>query len=102
MPLDTTSRMLAPFLDRLTDEELETYGWQLPVAGFGEAGQRRLKGATVMVSRIGGLGGVVAQQLAAAGIGRLVLAHGGNLRVQRGVVRQQVADGANVRHGGPF
>ena len=64
----------------LTDEERETYGWQLPVAGFGEAGQRRLKGASVLVSRIGGLGGVVAQQLAAAGVGRLVLAHGGNLR----------------------
>lgn len=67
-------------LPELTPVELATYSWQLPVAGFGELGQRRLKGATVLISRIGGLGGVVAQQLAAAGIGRLVLAHGGDLR----------------------
>ena len=43
-------------------------------------GKPRLKGATVMISRIGGLGGLVAFELAAAGVGRLVLAHGGNLK----------------------
>lgn len=64
----------------LTAEELATYDWQFPVAGFGEAGQRRLKGASVLISRIGGLGGTVALQLAAAGVGRLILAHGGNLK----------------------
>jgi len=58
-------------------DEQETYAWQMDVTGLGEAAQRRLKAATVMVSRVGGLGGVVAMQLAAAGIGRLVLAHGG-------------------------
>lgn len=67
-------------MPELTDFERETYGWQLPIHGFGEEGQRRLKGATVLISRIGGLGGVVAQQLAAAGVGRLILAHGGTLR----------------------
>ena len=45
----------------------------------GEAGQERLKASTALVSRCGGLGGCVAQSLAAAGIGRLVLAHGGLL-----------------------
>ena len=35
---------------------------------------------TVMISRVGGLGGLVAYELAAAGVGRLVLAHGGNLK----------------------
>ncbi len=64
----------------LTHEEKATYEWQLPVRGFGEAGQRRLKGATALVSRLGGLGGPLAQQLAAAGLGKLVLAHGGNLK----------------------
>lgn len=64
----------------LTPEELATYEWQFPVAGFGIQGQRRLKGASVLVSRVGGLGGMVAFQLAAAGVGRLILAHGGNLR----------------------
>lgn len=54
--------------------------WQIPVEGFGELGQRRLKAATVLISRVGGLGGMVALELAAAGIGRLVLAHGGDLK----------------------
>jgi molybdopterin-synthase adenylyltransferase len=64
----------------LTDEERAVYEWQLWVADFGVAGQERLKGASVLVSRVGGVGGTVAYQLAAAGVGRLVLAHAGNLR----------------------
>jgi molybdopterin-synthase adenylyltransferase len=64
----------------LTDAERSVYEWQLWVAGFGEAGQERLKGASVLVSRCGGVGGVVAYQLAAAGVGRLVLAHAGEVR----------------------
>ena len=67
-------------LPELTDVEREVYSWQMTVAGFGEEGQRRLKAATVMVSRVGGLGGLVAYELAAAGVGRLVLAHGGMLK----------------------
>jgi molybdopterin/thiamine biosynthesis adenylyltransferase len=50
------------------------------VPGFGEGGQQRLKGATVLVSRVGGLGGAVAYNLAAAGVGHLILAHAGNIR----------------------
>ncbi|MEY2786981.1 MAG: Molybdopterin-synthase adenylyltransferase, partial [Verrucomicrobiota bacterium] len=69
-----------PSAPELTEDEIEAYGWQIPVGGFGEAAQRRLKGASVLVSRVGGLGGMVAFELAAAGVGRLVLAHGGNLR----------------------
>lgn len=61
-------------------DELARYAWQLTVPGFGEAGQRRLKAATVLVSRIGGVGGTAALQLAAAGVGRLILAHAGMLR----------------------
>lgn len=72
--------MMDGLMPELTDFERETYGWQLPIAGFGEEGQRRLKGSTVLISRVGGLGGVVAQQLAAAGVGHLILAHGGELR----------------------
>lgn len=68
-------------LPELSAEERSRYEWQLWVRDFGEAGQRRLKGATVLVSRIGGVGGAAALQLAAAGIGRLVLAHAGNLRL---------------------
>jgi molybdopterin/thiamine biosynthesis adenylyltransferase len=64
----------------LTDAERAVYEWQMWVPGFGEAGQERLKGASVLVSRVGGVGGLVAYELAAAGVGKLVLAHAGNLR----------------------
>ncbi|MBL7076807.1 MAG: HesA/MoeB/ThiF family protein [Kiritimatiellae bacterium] len=63
----------------LNREELATYEWQLDVPGFGEAGQQKLKDATVLVSRVGGLGSVVAYELAAAGVGRLILAHAGDI-----------------------
>ena len=63
----------------LTDAERAVYEWQLDVPGFGEAGQKKLKDATVLVSRAGGLGSVVAYELAAAGIGRLILAHAGDI-----------------------
>lgn len=64
----------------LTDQERATYQWQMWVEGFGEVGQEKLKNASVMVSRVGGVGSVVAYELAAAGIGKLVLAHAGNVK----------------------
>lgn len=64
----------------LNDEERAVYEWQMWTPGFGESGQQRLKAATVLISRVGGLGGVVAQSLAAAGVGRMILAHAGNVR----------------------
>lgn len=68
-------------LPALDDEDRARYAWQMTVEGVGEEGQRRLRGATVMISRVGGVGGCVAQQLAAAGVGRLILLHGGELRI---------------------
>src|SRR5688572_11045547 len=50
------------------------------VSGFGDEGQRKVKRATVLVSRAGGVGGALAFQLAAAGVGRIILAHAGNLK----------------------
>ena len=67
-------------LPELSDIEREIYSWQTTVESFGEEGQRKLKNASVMVSRIGGLGGLVAYELAAAGVGKLILAHGGDLK----------------------
>lgn len=64
----------------LTDLERQVYEWQMWVSGFGEEGQRRLKGASVLVSRVGGVGGAVALELAAAGVGKIILAHAGNLK----------------------
>ena len=42
-------------------------------------GQRRLKGATALVSRAGGMGGPAAQALVMAGVGRVIIAHGGDV-----------------------
>lgn len=66
-----------PPADALTEIEAATYEWQMWSPGFGEQGQRRLKNSTVLISRCGGLGSVVAYELAAAGVGHLVIAHGG-------------------------
>lgn len=68
-------------LPELTAEEQRRYEWQMWVRDFGVEGQRRLKASTVFISRIGGVGGTVAMQLAAAGVGRLILAHAGDLRL---------------------
>lgn len=67
-------------LPQLTNEERAIYEWQMWVPGFGEEGQRKLKASSVLISRVGGLGGMVAYELAAAGVGKLVLAHAGNLK----------------------
>lgn len=64
----------------LTPDERSTYEWQMWSPGMGEAGQQALKSATVLITRVGGLGGLVAYELAAAGVGRLVLAHAGNIK----------------------
>ena len=64
----------------LTDLDRAIYEWQLDVPGFGEEGQASLRGSTALVSRAGGLGGPLAFSLAAAGIGKLLIAHGGELR----------------------
>ena len=67
--------------DSLTPEERETYEWQMWVPGVGDAGQRKLKAASVLVTRAGGLGGLAAYELAAAGVGRIVLAHAGLIKL---------------------
>ena len=67
-------------MEKLTKEELATYEWQLDVPEHGIEGQERLKNSTVLVSRCGGLGSVVAYELAAAGVGTLILAHAGNVK----------------------
>jgi molybdopterin/thiamine biosynthesis adenylyltransferase len=67
-------------LPELTADERAAYEWQMWVPGVGESGQRRLKTATVLVSRVGGVGGAAAYELAAAGVGRIILAHAGNIK----------------------
>ena len=65
---------------QLSDQERAIYEWQMWLPDLGEEGQEKLKNASVMVSRVGGVGSVVAYELAAAGVGKLVLAHAGNVK----------------------
>lgn len=64
----------------LSKEEIVRYEWQMLVPGFGHEGQEKLKAASVLVSRCGGVGSLVAYQLAAAGIGTIIVAHGGHVK----------------------
>jgi molybdopterin-synthase adenylyltransferase len=65
----------------LTPTELERYRRQIMLPGFGEESQQRLKNATVLVTGVGGLGATAALYLAVAGVGRLILLRGGELRL---------------------
>ncbi|HHH76738.1 MAG TPA: HesA/MoeB/ThiF family protein, partial [Phycisphaerae bacterium] len=65
---------------KLTDDDRARYEWQMWHKDFGEAGQEKLKNATVLISRVGGVGSVVAYELAAAGVGKILLGHGGNIK----------------------
>lgn len=55
-------------------KELERYSRQLGLDGWGEAGQEKLKSSTVFVAGAGGLGSPACLYLAAAGVGRIVVA----------------------------
>ncbi|MHB8865136.1 MAG: HesA/MoeB/ThiF family protein [Pirellulaceae bacterium] len=63
----------------LSPEEWERYARQLGPGVLTPQGQVRLKQSTVFVTRAGGMGGPAALMLAMAGIGRLVIAHSGQL-----------------------
>lgn len=58
----------------MNDAQLLRYSRQIMLPGLGIEGQERLRSASVLVVGLGGLGSPVAMYLAAAGIGRLVLA----------------------------
>jgi molybdopterin-synthase adenylyltransferase len=73
----------------------ERYARQLRLDGFGDEGQARLRQASVLVSRVGGVGGTIAALLAQAGIGRLVLAHGGRIEPEH-LNRMQLATPQDV------
>lgn len=72
-------------LPDLTQEELLRYSRHLLLPDIGLAGQRKLKGASVLVVGSGGLGSPIALYLAAAGIGRI------------GLVDYDVVDGSNLQ-----
>jgi molybdopterin/thiamine biosynthesis adenylyltransferase len=63
----------------LLPEEIERYARQIGPGVLTAEGQSRLKGSTALVSRTGGMGGPAAMALVMAGVGRVIIAHGGRL-----------------------
>lgn len=63
----------------LNAEELERYIRQIGPGVLTEEGQQRLKGSTALVTRVGGMGGPAALMLAMGGVGRVIIAHGGEM-----------------------
>ncbi len=66
-------------LPELSEAERQRYARQIGPGVLTDTGQRRLKAARVLVTRVGGMGGPAALMLTMAGVGRIVIAHGGNL-----------------------
>jgi molybdopterin-synthase adenylyltransferase len=66
-------------LSFLSAGERQRYDRQIGPGVLSAEGQRRLKSSAALVTRVGGVGGPAALALAMAGIGKLVIAHGGLL-----------------------
>tara|TARA_R110002110_G_scaffold91264_2_gene237654 strand:- start:280829 stop:281590 length:762 start_codon:yes stop_codon:yes gene_type:complete len=82
----------------LTDEQLLRYNRQIMMHDFDVAGQERLARASVLIVGLGGLGSAASMYLAAAGVGRLLLADGDTVELsnlQRQIVHQQQSLGSN-------
>lgn len=63
----------------LSSEELTRYARQIGPGVFSAEGQLRLKNSTALVTRAGGMGGPAALALVMAGVGRVIIAHGGQM-----------------------
>jgi adenylyltransferase/sulfurtransferase len=64
-----------------TPEQLERYARNLVLPGWGEEAQRKLQDARVLVIGAGGLGSPCLFQLAAVGIGHLILVEGDDIEL---------------------
>jgi len=58
---------------KLSEDELQRYKRQMMMAGWGEEGQKKLKGSTVFMVGAGGLGCPLSIYLSVAGVGRIIL-----------------------------
>jgi molybdopterin/thiamine biosynthesis adenylyltransferase len=67
--------------ERLSDDDVQRYSRHLILDGVGEAGQRRLASARVLVVGAGALGSPVIQYLAAAGAGEIEVWDGDRVEI---------------------
>ncbi len=82
----------------MESEIAQRYGRHISLAEIGEAGQKRLSAAQVLIVGLGGLGSPVAMYLAASGIGHLVLSdydHVELSNLQRQIVHRNEDIGRN-------
>ncbi len=82
----------------LSDVEFTRYSRQLMVADIAETGQQQLKNAQVLIIGAGGLGSAVGLYLAAAGVGKIVIADNDELEasnLQRQVLYRNPDLGCN-------
>ncbi len=66
-------------LPDLSAEEQQRYARQIGPGVLSADGQARLKKSVALVTRVGGMGGPASLMLAMAGVGRVIIAHGGTL-----------------------
>ncbi|MEO2020532.1 MAG: HesA/MoeB/ThiF family protein [Pirellulaceae bacterium] len=81
----------------LSSAELQRYARQLGDGVLSREGQLRLKQSTALVTRVGGMGGPAALMLAMAGVGRVIIAHGGEM-ISADLNRQVLGSEAVVGH----
>jgi molybdopterin/thiamine biosynthesis adenylyltransferase len=80
--------------------ELERYHRQMLLPGFGEAGQRNIMDAKVLVVGCGALGTVIANMLARAGVGHLIIVDRDFIEITN-LQRQVLFDEKDVAEGIP-
>jgi molybdopterin/thiamine biosynthesis adenylyltransferase len=81
----------------LSEAELQRYARQLGDGVLSQEGQLQLKQSTVLVTRVGGMGGPAALMLAMAGVGRVIIAHGGEM-ISPDLNRQVLGSEAVIGH----
>jgi len=63
----------------LSPDELERYARQIGAGVLSQSEQLKLKNSAALVTRVGGMGGPASLALTMAGVGRVIIAHGGDL-----------------------
>ena len=81
----------------LSPEEFERYARQLGPGVLSAEGQSRLKDSTALITRVGGMGGPASLMLAMAGVGRVIIAHGGEM-ISPDLNRQVLGSEAVIGH----